>query len=144
MFLYRLAFRRNFVDLSLKTRKSYVMQKTSDLIWQDIQHQRLFEIIDSLKDEVDAKEVVLQLHLYMDCHFALEEGYMLQLNYPGYEAHLEAHNKFRIEMSKLLEHGPEGMQEQHLLSSYLRRWLKLHVLGIDKQLEAFILASDEK
>ncbi len=120
------------------------MQKTSDLIWQDLQHQRLFEIIDSLKDDTDAQEVVLQLHLYMDCHFALEEAYMQQLGYPDYEAHLEAHNKFRIEVLKLLDHGPDGEQERQLLSGYLRRWLKLHVLGIDKELEAFILASNKK
>ncbi len=33
---------------------------------------------------------------------------------------------------------------QNSLSDFLYKWLKLHVLGIDKELEAFIQASNQK
>ena len=37
------------------------MRKTSELIWQDAQHQKLFEILDLLKEEAADREVVLRL-----------------------------------------------------------------------------------
>lgn len=119
------------------------MQKTSDLIWQDTQHQKLFEIIDDLKTEA-GDEVVQQLQIYIESHFSLEEEYMRLLDYPGYQAHLDAHNKFREEISKLRSNSPSGELERQALSTFLYQWLKLHVLGIDKELETFILSSHKK
>lgn len=121
------------------------MMKTSDLIWQDTQHQLLFQLIDEIKTDPFDRSVLNKLCLYAEHHFSLEEAYMLQLNYPEREAHLLAHNKFREELRQMLE-KPTQLDDQirHSLSLYLSEWLKRHVLGIDKQFEAFVLNSSAK
>jgi hemerythrin len=37
-----------------------------------------------------------------------------------------------------------GQVLQNSLSDFLYKWLKLHVLGIDKKLEDFVMKSDSK
>jgi hemerythrin len=121
------------------------MRKTSDILWQDAQHQMLFEILDSLAEPGDDIQVLNRLRYYTETHFSLEEQYMERLDYPEREAHVRSHNRFRDEIDKLLAHGPEpDPQLRDLVATFLTQWLTRHVFGIDKDLEAFILASDRK
>lgn len=48
------------------------MQKTSDLIWQDTQHQVLFELIERLKAPDAGADVFARLTVYAENHFFLE------------------------------------------------------------------------
>ncbi len=121
------------------------MQKTSELIWQDRQHQELFHLIDQIKTNHLDDTVFARLNDYAEHHFALEEEYMAQLNYPGREEHLAAHNKFRRELAMMVDQSQdynEALRES--LSIFLREWLKRHVLGIDKKLERFIMESGQR
>ena len=121
------------------------MQKTSDIIWQETQHQVLFELIDEIKVVPFDPDILIRLKLYAEHHFILEETYMLQLNYPHADAHIQAHNRFREELAAMLETDPTmGQNLQVSLSDFLYKWLKLHVLGIDKRLEDFVLQSNSK
>jgi hemerythrin len=121
------------------------MQKTSDLIWQDTQHQMLFVLIDQIKVVPFNREILVQLKFYAEHHFALEETYMKELEYPDASAHLKAHNRFREELESMMEtEMSESQLLQNSLSDFLYKWLKLHVLGIDKKLEDFILRSSSK
>lgn len=121
------------------------MQKTSDIIWQDAQHQVLFELIEQIKQVPFDPEILLRLKLYAEHHFTLEETYMEQLNYPHREAHVVAHDRFREELAAMLETDPSmHLALQVSLSDFLYKWLKLHVLGIDKKLEDFVLKSSAK
>ena len=121
------------------------IQKTSELIWQDTQHQVLFELIDQIKQVPFDPEILIRLQLYAEHHFVLEETYMIELDYPQTEAHIEAHNRFREELEAMLDTDPTMHESlQVSLSDFLRKWLKLHVLGIDKQLEDFIMKSEYK
>jgi len=121
------------------------MEKTSELIWQDTQHQTLFQLIEEIKSKNSTPDIFAKLFLYADSHFCLEEAYMKQLAYPHMDEHIKAHNKFREELSDM-------MKEQHgfdenvriSVSVFLREWLTRHVLGIDKNFEAFVLASKYK
>lgn len=119
------------------------MRKTSELIWQDAQHQVLFEILDDIREPVSDVETVRRLRQYTETHFALEEQYMVQLEYPGLVAHKQAHDLFRSEIDGLLEQEHDA-QFRELISIYLTEWLTRHVFGIDKDLEAFILQSSAK
>ncbi len=119
--------------------------KTSDLIWQDTQHQTLFDLIEQIKEVPFNPDVFQQLRLYTEHHFVIEENYMKALSYPGLEEHITAHNRFREEMAAMIDTDPSiSPALQNSLSDFLYKWLKLHVLGIDKELEAFIQASDQK
>ena len=121
------------------------MRKTSDLIWQDTQHQALFEILDMLQQSGSDREVIRRLEEYTENHFALEERYMELLGFPGRREHIEAHDRFRREINQLLGQEQEfDAVFREIVATFLTQWLTRHVFGIDKQLEAFILASDAK
>ncbi len=121
------------------------MKKTSDLIWQDTQHQALFELVDKIKEVPFDPDILIRLKLYAEHHFILEEAYMMQLSYPHIDEHVEAHDRFREELEAMLETDPTMHPAlQVSLSDFLYKWLKLHVLGIDKKLEDFILKSSSK
>jgi hemerythrin len=121
------------------------MQKTSDLLWQDTQHQALFKLIEQIKETPFDPDILVRLKLYAEHHFVLEETYMEALDYPHLEAHVEAHDRFREELAAMLDTDPSMHPAlQVSLSDFLYKWLKLHVLGIDKQLEDFVLKSSVK
>jgi hemerythrin len=121
------------------------MQKTSDILWQDTQHQVLFELIEAIKQQPFDYDILIRLQLYAEHHFVLEEAYMEALNYPGREAHLRAHGRFRVELASMMNIDTTMTQLlQDTLSKFLYHWLKLHVLSIDKELEDFILRSKLK
>jgi hemerythrin len=121
------------------------MQKTSDLIWQDTQHQALFVLIERIKEVPFDPDILTQLKLYAEHHFTIEEAYMVVLDYPLKDEHIETHDRFREELAAMLETDPSmHMALQVSLSDFLHKWLKLHVLGIDKELEDFVLKSSAK
>lgn len=121
------------------------MRKTSDIIWQDAQHQVLFETLDLIKDPGAEIKVLIKLRDYTENHFSLEERYMVELDYPGRDMHISAHDVFRLEIRQLLEEGSEpDAVFRDIIATFLTEWLTRHVFGIDKQLEAFILRSYAK
>jgi len=89
--------------------------------------------------------ILIRLKLYAEHHFILEETYMQLLAYPLAGAHIAAHDRFREELAAMMETDPSMSQLlQDSLSDFLYKWLKLHVLGIDKKLEDFVMKSDSK
>jgi len=122
-----------------------IMKKTSDIIWQDKQHQILFQLIDELKSEHVDSRVFVTLCQYAESHFSLEEEYMARIAYPYTREHIMAHDKFRKELKTMLEQHREYDEAlRQSLSLFLTEWLTRHVFGIDKKLEEFIIASDLK
>ena len=121
------------------------MRKTSEIIWQDAQHQVLFEILDLIKAPGTDNHVLFRLKDYTETHFALEEQYMVQLDFPGRNAHIRAHDRFRQEIDQLVagEEEPDALFRE-IIATFLTEWLTRHVFGIDKELEAFILQSGAK
>ena len=129
-------------EVGSQVMQSMVVQKTSDVIWQDAQHQVLFRLLEQVGEPGSAIEVMRQLRYYAESHFALEEEYMRLLDYPGREAHVRAHDHFRDELAQMTRdaEGHDDISRQ-IISTFLREWLTRHIFGIDKELEAFLLAS---
>ena len=121
-----------------------MIPRTSDILWQDAQHQALFEILDLLAEPDSDNEVLQRLYEYTEIHFRLEEHYMVALDYPDLETHRESHDRFREEIASLLEGGIDEPGFRTAVTIFLREWLQRHVFGVDKDLEAFILAADSK
>jgi hemerythrin len=121
------------------------MRKTSDILWQDAQHQVLFEILELIKAPGSGSRVFSKLRDYTENHFAVEEHYMRVMEYPRLEEHVRAHDTFREEVEQLLagEEEPDDIFRE-VVATFLTEWLLRHVFGIDKELEAFILDSDLK
>ena len=120
------------------------MKKTSELIWQDVQHQELFRIIDLLATQPE-RHALDRLTDYINYHFSLEEEYMKELNYPDLESHIQAHRSFADKIKKYIADQvvfDEKFAKE--LSEYISSWLTSHVFGTDKKLEEFILQSKYK
>ena len=121
------------------------MRKTSDILWQDAQHQVLFGILDEIREPEAEAGVIERLRYYTETHFALEEAYMAALDYPERESHLQAHDWFRSEIDRLLEEEQDyDPQFREIIGTFLTEWLTRHVFGIDKRLEAFLLLAPGK
>ncbi len=105
----------------------------------------LFKLIEDIKNVPFDQSILTNLQLYAEHHFALEESYMVKLDYPDTADHIHAHDRFREELEAMVnsqENINSALQES--LSLFLSEWLRLHVLGIDKKLEEYILESDAK
>ena len=112
----------------------------------DDDHRRLvglFNILNHAVADGDAPDYVeAVLEELINCtvwHFSHEERLMLKFEYQGYAEH-------KAEHQALLE-GAEALREKFLqqgkrISSedirYIERWLTGHVLGIDKDLGAYL------
>ena len=121
------------------------MIKTSEIIWQDKQHQVLLKLIEQINAVPMDESIFHRLHEYAELHFCIEEEYMRQLDYPHLQDHVEAHNKFRSELDTMMQEFTDYDDIfRQALSEFLREWLMIHILNVDKQLEDFILKSDVK
>ena len=124
---------------------AWEMVKTSDLLWQDVQHQGLFRLFDKMKEEEFDHRLLEELQLYAAHHFTLEEAYMVEMEYPQTEQHVKAHDRFREELITLTKMPqPISHESRGFLAMFLEEWLKKHILAIDKDLEQFILDSSQK
>lgn len=121
------------------------MRKTSDILWQDLQHQVLFDILDAVREPGAGPEVLARLQDYIESHFALEEQYMALFDYPDREAHIRAHDRFRHEIGELLttSQPPDDMFLK-VVGTFLTEWLTRHVFGIDKELEEFLKEAGQR
>lgn len=117
---------------------------SSQLIWQETQHQRLFVLLDALAGEAELAVVLAELHRYAEEHFALEEAYMEALAFPERTPHFHAHEKFRTHLAEIDASHISEPAVREMTAMFLREWLTRHIYGIDKVLEAFILDSDPK
>ena len=117
------------------------MRKTSDVLWQDAQHQVLFEILDVIANRA-RMACCSSLQDYTENHFSLEEQYMESWIIPVARRTCEAHEPFRRRSIKCLKQADRDALFREIIATFLTEWLTRHVFGIDKELEAFILQSD--
>lgn len=114
----------------------------------DSQHARLFEIINEadalikaelLHDKYD--EIVRILGVLKDytvTHFTDEEAYMESIAYEGLEAQKFAHMSFVDMLNQVNLDNVDDNQQQYLeeLVEYLKNWLIVHILKVDKRIPA--------
>ena len=106
----------------------------------DDQHQILLDIINTLlkeqRDEYNANklsETISSLIHYAYVHFATEERYLAQVNYPDLKQHILEHVDFIMKTLELSLKVKEDTKDNRLeLLKYLKGWYSSHVLGIDR------------
>jgi len=114
----------------------------------DIQHMELIYRIKMLHESFFNEtnpEKLLETFEYIKCytneHFATEEKYMIELNYPNYDRHLKAHKEFiedYLNLEKVFKN--DGLSSDFSLDFNVRiiEWLKNHVFKEDIILADFI------
>lgn len=112
----------------------------------DDEHKQLIESINRLHEAMLEnrghdlqKEIIYAMYDYAHSHFALEERYMRRFNYAGFAAHRMEHEQFAREAADLKTRADRGgLILTATILSFLKEWLKYHVLGTDmKYVECF-------
>jgi hemerythrin len=110
----------------------------------DEQHQELVNILNHLFVSVSKREgnkviagILDALMEYTQTHFALEERLMEEADYCDIESHKNEHKKLIGQLDQLckkymLEEKPIYFE----LLSFLRNWLREHILGCDSKYSA--------
>jgi hemerythrin-like metal-binding protein len=118
----------------------------------DDQHQNLLNIINSLliekSDEYDVNklsEAISSMIHHAYVHFATEERYLVQANYPDFKQHVLEHVGFIMKTLELsLKVKEDSIHNRLELLSYLKEWYSSHVLGIDRQYIPYLMANGIK
>ena len=116
-------------------------------IWEiDEQHKKLVSCINRLhqamldkKGKELHKEIIDEMCTYAARHFALEEMYMHRFKYADWEKHQQEHELFAREAADLKARADRGgLILTVVMLSFLKDWLKNHILGTDmKYVEHF-------
>jgi len=112
--------------------------------WVDMQHRRLFELVNGLvescaagRDAIKLKGTLDFLVNYTVQHFDDEEALQLKYNYPGYEKHKRIHEDFKVTVGGLVEKFTAGESSAELsndVNKIVVRWLINHIQREDKKI----------
>lgn len=114
----------------------------------DTQHQELIEKINNLvrscetaKEKTTAVRMLDFLAGYTDFHFREEEKLQKEIQYPGYEKHLEQHKSFEKAIEELHEmlEDEEGPTDAFVkaLQKNVIEWLYTHIQGFDRSVAEY-------
>ena len=118
----------------------------------DLQHTMIVNMINELymsletrEEEETTSKILEKLLCYVEDHFASEEAAMRENNYPHQDAHLAAHDAFRVKVTRL-HHIPltGGKIAGYELSEFLKDWLLEHIAQVDKAFGVFVSQLSEK
>jgi hemerythrin len=108
----------------------------------DTDHQKLVKMLNDLYAammEGHGKEslgkILDELVAYTMVHFAHEENFFSQTNYPDFTAHKEEHDELTrqvLEVQKKYKAGATGTPSIEVMTS-LKEWLVKHIMGCDKK-----------
>ena len=112
--------------------------------WVDMQHRRLFELVNGLVESCAAGSDAIKLKGTLDFlvnytvqHFDDEEALQLKYNYPGYEKHKRIHEDFKVTVGGLVEKFTAGESSAELsndVNKIVVRWLINHIQREDKKI----------
>jgi hemerythrin-like metal-binding protein len=116
----------------------------------DREHQQLFKITNDLIDKYESGsdqcyDIIEELVNYLSEHFHAEQLVMMELNYPTYQNHMEAH-KYFIDRVEGFLHGYRNHVENLTLNmlSFLRDWIFSHTTTFDLKYGEYLLKSQSK
>ena len=120
----------------------------------DVEHKELFKMIQELVDAINQHtckykigDVIKFLEDYAKNHFAMEENYMEQFEYPEYRQHRAEHEKFIITFAELKRELQKIKASGSYAGSYelsvttdqvLVDWLLDHIAKVDRKLAEFL------
>ena len=112
----------------------------------DEQHKHLFQVLENLFDGMGkgkTREILGvtlgELVQYAVEHFATEEIFMTQYDFPGYVEHKAEHEAFKLKVAAFQKDFKAGkaMLSAELID-FLTGWLDHHILFVDKEFGPFL------
>ncbi len=113
----------------------------------DSQHAAILGEVERLRG-LSPAEVSVSLSFvrqYAISHFSYEEQVMEEIGYPELESHRQLHLRFFdrfMQLKARIEREGATPENVAALADMVERWVKEHVLGVDRRLAAFIRAAD--
>jgi hemerythrin len=118
----------------------------------DEQHQSLLNVINRVIEEQEGNYIqeepstaIASLIHYAYTHFATEERYLIQANFPDLKQHVIEHIDFIMKTLGLalrIEEGGDVTRKE--LVRYLKEWFSSHVLGLDRHYIPFLASKKFK
>lgn len=115
----------------------------------DEQHKQLISIINRLYNAIIytaegqtevVKALMEELTQYTLVHFAVEESLFRIFDYPEYEAHFRHHENLRQQVIDINEKIQRGEEQGTIdLMSFLRKWLRNHIMVEDKRYSPYLI-----
>lgn len=114
----------------------------------DEQHKQLISIVNRLYNAViyspgqlDAiKAIMNELVQYTIIHFAVEESLFRIFGYPEYDSHKKRHEDLRQQVIDINDKIQSGEEQGSLeLMTFLRKWLRNHIMIEDKRYSPFLI-----
>jgi len=122
------------------------------VVWDDVfslgftpiddQHKKLVLLINELftackagviEADMAFMETAKKTLEYTETHFADEEDYMREVNYPRFDDHKKQHETFIATVEKTIEDFEAGNTEPVEMARILKKWLLNHIAVTDKQ-----------
>ncbi|MBF0506358.1 MAG: hemerythrin family protein [Nitrospirae bacterium] len=110
----------------------------------DVQHKELIKRIIDVMDCAESRrfstiaETLMYLSHYVIDHFSLEEKYMIDTDYPGFEEHWDEHSHY-VKVISALKREPFITPELiHRIETELAQWLLDHILSTDLKMALYI------
>ena len=108
----------------------------------DLEHRDLIELINDLHAMMykgathnQVVDSLGEIFAQISAHFALEEKFMRDTEYDGYESHKEDHESLLEEIRDIMDRvEDDGRYDEKRLSSELERWFTEHFSTHDARL----------
>jgi len=75
---------------------------------------------------------------YAKTHFATEEKYMTQVDYPDYAEHKGEHESFGVTVVQAVKEFEAGKSDPLELARFLKQWLLNHIAKSDKKYAPYL------
>lgn len=113
----------------------------------DAQHQKLFDLIDQLKDGIEhgkgertLNEIFAGLFDYTVTHFKDEEKAMSDFKYPFFENHKRDHDELLMKINDFYARYEDGEEEISMdVFVFLVEWLYKHIAETDRRYGAYFI-----
>ena len=102
----------------------------------DNQHRELFELVNSIPevvDDTDIVELIMKLYKYTRDHFAAEEDFMREIEYPNLDNHIELHNSLLEQLNDVSTQDFDTDEAIYSVKEFAFNWLSDHILKEDIQ-----------
>ncbi len=118
----------------------------------DEQHKVLVDMINDFYEKIRTKaanelisELIKKMKNYTVVHFATEERYFKQYNYPDFENHKREHQDFVdkvVDLEKRFNSGKVILSFE--ITNFLKEWLINHIQGTDMKYTNFLIQKGVK
>jgi hemerythrin len=111
----------------------------------DAQHQRMFEIANSLSEKLDApaiKRTIMALYKHTREHFTAEEQMMKEIGYPKLAYHRELHNELITRLNSISTGSFDADWSVLHFKRFVYDWVIDHILNHDH--DYFVFAQQQQ